>query len=110
MQVAANGAILGGMERSLAVVWTQEHEAPPGVGKLQLLPDRLHLEGRRCGSRVTEDILLREIRGAHLAANPDQRIGGRATLVIQRLTKSPLLVSAIFGFGALAELADRITL
>jgi hypothetical protein len=30
--------------------------------------------------------------------------------VIERLARPPLLVSAIFGFGALAELADRIAL
>lgn len=98
------------MERSLAVVWKQEHDPPPGVGKLELLPDRLHLEGRRSGSQVTEEILLSEVRATHLATSHDQRIGGRATLVIERLARPPLLVSAIFGFGALAELADRIAL
>lgn len=98
------------MERSLAVVWTQERYQRPGVGKLELLPDRLHLEGRRRGRQVTEEIPLSEVRGAHFATSYGQRIGGRATLVIERLARPALLVSAIFGFGELAELADRLAL
>ena len=97
------------MERSVAVVWMEEHHRLSGVGKLELLPDRVHIEGRRRGRDVTEDVPLREIQDAHLATKHGQRIGGRATLVIERLARPALLVSAIFGFGELTELADQLS-
>lgn len=97
------------MKHAVAVVWTEEHNRPSGVGKLELLPDRVHIEGRRRGRVVTEEIPLSEVRDAHIATIRGQRIGGRATLVIERLARPALLVSAIFGFGELAELADQLS-
>src|SRR5206468_10652898 len=35
------------MAASLAVVWQNGELEPPAVGRIELLPDRLHLEGAR---------------------------------------------------------------
>lgn len=98
------------MEGSLPVVWALESDEQPGVGKLELLPDRLRLEGRRRGRRVIEEFPLDELSATHFGRGDRQRIGGRVTLVIERSPLPCLLVSSVFGFGALGELADKLAL
>jgi hypothetical protein len=97
------------MERSLPVVWSVEAEQGPGVGKLELLPDRLRLEGRRRGRRVVDEFQLSEVGATHFGRSEAERLGGRSTLVIERPARRSLLVCALFGFGALAELADQLS-
>jgi hypothetical protein len=97
------------MERSLPVVWSLDTERQLGVGKLELLPDRLRLEGRLRDRPVVEDVPLAEVEAVHFARSERQRLRGRATLVIELAARPPLLVCALFGFGALAELADQLT-
>ena len=93
------------MAGSLPVVWTRGDAAYPCVGKLEILPDCLRLDGKQRGSDVSDEVPLDEISGSHPALTR-QRIGGRPTLVIEG-PDPPLLIS-ILGFGALIELADHI--
>jgi hypothetical protein len=96
------------MEGSLPVVWTLEGDGRAAVGKLELLPDRLRLDGRRRGRRVIEEFLLSELLATRFGRDGAQRIGGRATLVIERSPLPALLLSSVFGVGILRELADRL--
>ena len=104
-EAAAPSAEAGRMAGSLPVVWTLGDDEAACVGKLEILIDRLHLEGKRRGSTVSHDVHLHEISGTH-PAPPRQRIGGRPTLVIEGPV--PTLLVSILGFGALIELADHI--
>lgn len=98
------------MERSLPVVWTLEGDERPAVGKLELLPDRLRLDGCRRGQRVIEEFPLSELHATRFGRRAEQRIGGRATLVIERSALPALLLSSVFGVGILGALADQLAL
>jgi len=97
------------MGSSLAVVWSDDELEPPAIGRLELHPGWVHLEGSRRGQPVSEDVALAEITDTHLGRVQRERIGGRQTLVLERVNRRfPLLVSTVFGVGALTELAERL--
>ena len=97
------------MAASLAVVWQDGELEPPAVGRLEVLPDRLHLEGARRGQAISEDVPLAEIKRSHVGRADRERIGGRQTLVLECLDRhGALLISSIFGIGTLVELVERL--
>lgn len=97
------------MSTSLAVVWREGASGTPTIGRLEMLPDRLHLEGSRHGRWVKEDVPLAEIQRTHIARYARQRIGGRQTLVLERAgAQGALLIASVFGIGALTELVELL--
>jgi hypothetical protein len=97
------------MTAALAVVWCNGTTGAPTIGRLEMLPDRLHLEGSRGGKWVTEDVPLTEIARTHIARYARQRIGGRQTLVLDRVgAQGALLIASVFGVGALTELLELL--
>jgi hypothetical protein len=97
-----------GMAASLAVVW-KEGEHPPAVGRLELRSDQLHLEGGCGGCGVSENVALSEIERTHIGRSPEERIDGHQALVLERVNgRCPLLISCVFGVGALAELVELL--
>ncbi len=109
MARCGRGGTLVGMEGSLAVVWQECGEEPPAHGRLELRPDRIHLEGTRSGKTISEDVSLDEINETHFGRAEAERIGGRQTLVLDFSERHrALLISSLFGIGTLAELAELL--
>lgn len=97
------------MESSLAVVWREGESGAPAIGRLEMLPDRLHLEGSQRGRWVEEDVPFAEITRAQIARYARQQLGGRQTLVLERVgAQAALLVATVFGVGALTELVELL--
>jgi hypothetical protein len=96
------------MATSLAVVWAEgEHE--PAIGRLELLPGKIHLEGACHGRYVSEDVPLPEITQTRFGRADRERIRGRQTLVLERIgAQSALLVTSVFGVGTLTELIELL--
>jgi hypothetical protein len=97
------------MAAPLAVVWRDDELGSPAIGRLELHPGCLHLEGERRGQPVSEDVVLATLLGAHFGRAERERIGARQTLLLELINRHcPLLVSSVFGIGVLAELAELL--
>jgi hypothetical protein len=91
-----------------AVVWS----LPDGrrvVGSLELLPDRLRLDGRAAdGSRCRRELSYESLAAARIGRVGSERLAGRPALVLERRGSKPLLIGDADRGGALGELAERL--
>lgn len=93
-------------EVSLPVVWTEDRSAPY-AGRLELRGQRLSLIGGSRSAEHVRDLELREIAVTRLGRTPQERIGGRLTLVVELLDGGSIRIAG-FEPGAMRELADRL--
>lgn len=91
---------------SYPVVWS-EQDGPPVTGRLTTLPDELRLEGAAEGRLVTRAFPRDELAGVRIGRTPADRLGNRATIVVERHHAPQILVQPL-GPGLLAELADML--
>jgi hypothetical protein len=66
---------------SIPVLWV-ENGGQPLAGRLDLLNDRIHLEGGSRADRRTRDVAFAEIASVRLARDSGHRIAGRAAIVL----------------------------
>jgi hypothetical protein len=97
------------MRGSLAAVWREVGVEALGVGRVELVADRLRLDGRRGGELVSREVPLAAIETARMARAGHERIGQLPTLVLALAGRGEtLLIGSLFGFGGLLELAETL--
>jgi hypothetical protein len=69
----------------------------------------LRLEGGTARGRLSEEtILYGRLSKVGTARGPEERIGGRPTLVLERPGRPSLAIACIDGLGCLREVAQRL--
>jgi hypothetical protein len=97
------------METSYAVKW-REPDGKTYLGRLELQPTALVLEGRENGSPPTRRTLgYEELRGFHLGHSGAERLDGRPALVVERAGEEFLITSTVVHAGVLQELVHRLS-
>jgi hypothetical protein len=94
-------------ELSIPVLWAEDG-APHVAGRLDLYPDRLHLEGGTREDHRTKEIGGDEIAAVRIGRTDDERIGGRAVLVVELRDHSTVSFTGFQTVGTLHELAERL--
>jgi len=92
---------------SLAVMWS-EHGGPARPGRLELDGSTLRLEGGSHGAAHGHELELTEVARVYVGRRPEERIGGRSTLVLELRAGGTLRIAGIERPGALRELTERI--
>jgi hypothetical protein len=96
------------MKTSYAVKW-REPNGHMYLGKLELEPTSLVLQGRNGGERaVRRTIAFDELCGFRLGLTEAERLDGRPTLVVERPGGDVLITSAVMHAGVLQELVHRL--
>jgi hypothetical protein len=96
------------MSRTYAVTW-EEPGIPLRAGKLELRGSALSLEGSTdSGGESTVLVPYDELVGLRLAPSP-QRLGGRPTLILDRLGQGLLRLAGIASPGVVLEIADELS-
>ena len=93
--------------RTYAVVW-QKDAGPVVPGQLQLLADAIRLRGGAHSRPVEHALAYEELSAVRLGRQPEERIQGRPSLLLEVCSIEQFLVSAIGGLGVVTELADLI--
>lgn len=88
-------------------MWRKD-DGPVIPGQLQLLVDAVRLHGGVRGATVEVKLPYSRLSAVRLAHRPEERIDGRPSLLLEVASIERFLVSAIGGFGVVAELADLI--
>ena len=97
------------MQNSYAVRW-REPDGSRYLGRLELDPKAMLLQGRRDGGRaVARSIGYDELRGLHIGRKPGERLDGQPALVIERARGAFLVASAVTQVGILQELVHRLS-
>jgi hypothetical protein len=94
-------------ELSIPVLWAAGG-APHVAGRLDLYPNRLHLDGGSRDDRRTRDIGADEIAAVRIGRTDDERIGGRTVLVVQLHDGSVVSFTGFQAPGTIHELAERL--
>ena len=93
---------------SYAVTWC-EGDGPIRAGKLVLGATSVRLEGGTARRRLSEErILYSRLSKVATARRPQERIGGRPTLVLERQGRPLLAIACVDGLGCLREVAQRL--
>ena len=98
----------GSGQRSYAVTWVVDG-GPVHVGKLELSPSGLRLEGGgRAGRLYSLSLLYRDLTGVHIAREAIERIRRLPTVVIDRRGRDAIRIASVGGLGITTELFDRL--
>jgi hypothetical protein len=100
-------ARLLGSSRRYAVVWDLG-DGRRVAGSLELLSDRLRLDGRAGDGRRCVCELAYDSLAVRIGRVRSERIDGRPALVLERPGSEPLLLGDADQPGALRELAERL--
>jgi hypothetical protein len=96
-----------GRGESYAAIWRE----PGGAiahGKAVLSPQALRLDGVAADGRLSRrEIAYTEVDGVRIGRGPGERLNGRPTLVLERVSAPPLQLD-VLGAGTLFELADLL--
>lgn len=93
---------------SYAVTW-RDGDGPVRAGKLILGVTGLRLEGGTARRRLSEErILYGRLSKVATAHRPQERIGGRPTLVLERPDRPSLAIACLDGLGCLREVAATL--
>ena len=93
---------------SYAVTW-REGDGQVRAGKLMLGATSLRLEGGTARGRLSEErILYGRLSKVGTARRPEERIGGRPTLVLERPGRPSLAIACVDGLGCLREVAQTL--
>ena len=96
------------MSRTYAVTW-EEPGVPRRAGKLELRRSVLSLEGSNDGGGSSMVVVpYDEVVGLQIASSA-QRIGGRPTLVLERLGQGILRLAGIASPGIVSEIAEELS-
>ncbi len=99
--------ILEAMTRSYPIAWW-EAGGPTYVGRLDVNPGHLQLEGRTRDGAATDELWLSydELVSARVARTPGERVDGRPALVLARTTGRAVHLVSLAGLGTLHELVE----
>lgn len=89
------------------VVWRDEDELVPAVGKLTLSDDRAVLEGMRGGLPESREFAAADVRSVDVLRNPHDHHDHQPMLRVALTGHSRIVVSAI-GLGLIYEIADVV--
>jgi hypothetical protein len=79
------------------------------AGSLELLPDRLRLDGRAGdGRRCVCELAYDSLAAVRIGRVRSERLDGRPALVLERRGSEPLLLGDADRTGTLRELAERL--
>jgi hypothetical protein len=95
------------MRTSYGVVW-REGDHPIARGKLELLPRAVRLDGMAGSEPTSREIPYDYLSEIRIGRSPEERIDGRASLVLAPRTGDTLSIVSIAQVGVLAEIADRL--
>jgi hypothetical protein len=96
------------MRITYGVVW-QEDEAPLSRGKLELLPEALHLDGVTGSTPAVREIGYDELAAVRVGRAAGERLDGRPTLVLGLVSGSRVVIASVAQSGIAAELVDRLS-
>jgi hypothetical protein len=90
-----------------AAIW-RDPDGRVAHGKLLVGPDVLSLEGTSSdGALSRRHIRYAEVTEVRIGRAPEERVGGRPSLVLERAPEPPLVID-VLGAGMLYELADLL--
>jgi hypothetical protein len=96
------------MSRTYAVTW-EEPGVPLRAGKLELQGSALSLEGSNDGGGPSTVVVhYDQVVGMRIAAS-GQRLGGRPTLILERLGQRILRLAGIEAPGVVSEIAEELS-
>jgi hypothetical protein len=90
-----------------AVLW-REGDGPARVGRLELRPARLHLEGGGAGGRLFSMTIPYSDLARVAMARPELRLSGRQTLEVMRSGGRPIRIASVEGLGTTRDIFDRL--
>ena len=96
------------MRTSYGVVW-REGVRPLARGKLELLPGAVRLDGMAGGEPATREIPYDYLSEIRIGRRPEERIDGRACLVLAPRTGEQLAIASVAQTGVVGELAERLS-
>jgi hypothetical protein len=91
------------MQRSYGVVW-REGSSDLVTGKLELLSSSLRLEGRES----SRDIPYGMVSSVHVGRLPEERIGGRPSIVLEQFGRPPVTIATVAQPALVGEIAERL--
>jgi len=94
-------------ELSIPVLWAVDG-GPHVAGRLDLYGDRLHLDGGSRDDRRSREIGAGEILAVRIGREDEERIGGRAVLVVELRGGGAVSFTGFQTPGALHELGERL--
>ena len=96
------------MKTSYAVKW-REPDGRTCLGRLELATAALVLEGRNGAAGVIRrTIPFTELHGCRVGRQPQERLDGRPTLVVEHPGGDFVIASAVTHAGVVQELAQRL--
>jgi hypothetical protein len=94
-------------QESYAAIW-REPGGAIATGKVVLDRDAFRLEGATTAGHLSRrKVPYLEVVGVRIGREPDERLNGRPTLVLERLSAPPLQLD-VLGVGMVFELADLL--
>jgi hypothetical protein len=96
------------MQVTYAVSW-EEPDGSTGSGRLELGPGALVLHGRNGAGALTRSFPYGEMQDVRVGRAPDERLGGRPTLVVELASGGLLRVAGVAQPGIVAELSTRLS-
>jgi hypothetical protein len=97
------------MTRGRYTAFWCDNDSPPLAGLLDVGPTWLRFEGRSADRQALSKVAYSEIRSFRLARGPNERLRGRAAIVLDVGRPDPIRVATPEP-GALHELMDTLTL
>jgi hypothetical protein len=93
---------------SYGVVWKEGSAVQ--AGKLELESLAVRLEGLdRDGHRLVQELAYSDLSAVRIARTQEDRLEGRATLILERSAGARVLVASVAQAGILSEIADRLS-
>jgi hypothetical protein len=94
-------------ELSVPVIWVEDGGAP-SAGRLDVLADRLRLDGGSVAARRQRDVLFSEIESVRFGRTNGDRINGRQAIVLALADGGSLSFAGFGRPGTLLEIAQRL--
>jgi hypothetical protein len=95
------------MRKSYGVVW-RSGDGPLVVGKLGVQPLGFELDGLLDGEPRRDYVAYEELTEARVGRGAEERISGRATVVLERQSGPPLLVSTVAQPSLVGEIVEGL--
>src|SRR5215831_20192531 len=95
------------MRTSYGVLWRNGGQ-PPMIGTLEFRSRRLRLEPSGEPRAPALDVAYEDLSGVRVATDPDDRIDGRSTLILERRSAKPVHLASAAQPVVVAEIAERL--
>lgn len=96
------------MRITYGVVW-QEDGAPLSRGKLELLPDALHLDGVTGSTPAVREIAYDDLAAVRVGRAASERLDGRPTLMLELGSGARVVIASVAQSGIATELVERLS-